>query len=173
MKIILLFQIQYRVKWLGYPATQNSWISVNHMDCDELIEQFELSRAWRVFGVKRVQNGAIEYGVEWPYTFDVPQVVPSQQAKQLWPGLVFRYLVEILSFAMPRRRVTFQDDVDRINETADLNGLPERILGCSDVSGELLFLCEWPQNQQKIIGVDMSNIELIRMFADYLENHLD
>lgn len=143
------------------------------MECDELIEEFELSQAWRVLGVKRVQNGAIEYAIEWKNGTDDARNVPSQEAKQKWPCLVFKFLVSNLQFIHPRRMVTFEDDIDRIIEVANVNGLPEQVLGCSDVTGELLFFCKWPQNQQKFIAVDLSNIELTRMFTDYLETHLD
>lgn len=44
------FQLQYRVKWVGYPSAENSWVPRGDMFCDELIAEFEISRVKSVVG---------------------------------------------------------------------------------------------------------------------------
>jgi hypothetical protein len=34
-------KVQYLVKWLGYDASQNTWLDANHLQCPDLIADFE------------------------------------------------------------------------------------------------------------------------------------
>lgn len=39
-----MLQIQYRVKWSNYSASENAWVNEEHMyKCDNLIRSFERS----------------------------------------------------------------------------------------------------------------------------------
>lgn len=87
--------------------------------------------------------------------------------------MVYEHLVSVMHFEMPINRVTFSDNIDQILETNDVEGLPERILACSDVTGELLFYCEWADNRRKFVAADKENTEFIRMAAEFLEHHLE
>ena len=37
---------QYLVKWLGYPASKNSWVNEQDLHSDELLADYRLSKAW-------------------------------------------------------------------------------------------------------------------------------
>lgn len=37
----ILFQVEYHLKWRGYPLHQSTWEPVANLDCAELIEAYE------------------------------------------------------------------------------------------------------------------------------------
>lgn len=41
---------EYRLKWLGYTSKDNSWEPVAHLDCQELIDEFETRNVISVIG---------------------------------------------------------------------------------------------------------------------------
>ena len=36
---------QYLVKWLGYPASDNSWVDAKDLNAPQLLEEYRLSKA--------------------------------------------------------------------------------------------------------------------------------
>lgn len=36
--------VQYRIKWMNFPSTENTWEPLANMDCQELIDEFEENR---------------------------------------------------------------------------------------------------------------------------------
>ena len=37
-------QVQYLLKWVGYPSADNTWEFAEDLDCVDLIEEFERKR---------------------------------------------------------------------------------------------------------------------------------
>ena len=37
---------QYLVSWVGYPASENSWVNESDLHAPELLEEYHLSKAW-------------------------------------------------------------------------------------------------------------------------------
>lgn len=48
--MIVFLQIEYRIKWLGYPATENTWVPKEDTNCDDLIMEFEKSQLVTIYG---------------------------------------------------------------------------------------------------------------------------
>lgn len=46
----IFFQVYYYLKWVGFNNRHNSWEPIDNLSCDELIQDFELSRATNVLG---------------------------------------------------------------------------------------------------------------------------
>ena len=64
---VRLGQVQYLVKWKGYNNRHNVWRSIDELDCDELITEFESSHAEVAIGVvteTQIANMAESQAVE-------------------------------------------------------------------------------------------------------------
>lgn len=68
------------------------------MNCDELIADFEVSRASRILGVgRRTPNNELKYVIEISDELD-PQCVDTQQARIFWSNLLFDYLLDKIEY---------------------------------------------------------------------------
>lgn len=125
--------VEYYLKWKNYPDEDNTWEPKENLDCPELIEEFE--KEWAEKQKKKSEK-------------EKSRGRPSNTDK--------------------KRRSTVEDDDDvgnekRSNKTKDKTskgsksddkgeekkdgfqrGLePDKILGATDISGELMFLMKW------------------------------
>lgn len=44
-------QLQYKMKWKGYPSSKNSWVPAVICDCKEAIQEFEVGRLREIVGM--------------------------------------------------------------------------------------------------------------------------
>lgn len=87
--LLLFLQTEYKVKWLNYPSSANSWENEGGIDCDVLLPQFEIKWAKRIVAVKFVGEKAM-YTVEFK-SRDTREVA-RDEALQKWPKLVAAFL---------------------------------------------------------------------------------
>lgn len=163
------FQLEYRVKWLGYASSDNSWVrEENARNCGDLIIDLENSLMNSIIGMKKNVVGQIEYAIEWKDGFE-PEFKNSDIVRQRWPLELAEFLESRIKY-----RVIDQTSVAQYNvkESDVPDATPNRILKCSDTSGELLYWCEWEYNQRKFISSKKAKEQFVNLVIEYLEMNL-
>jgi len=117
--------VQYKLKWFGYPSTENSWVPYRLCDCDELIHDFEISGLVQIFGAAKVAN-AIQYAVRDRDNVDF-KLVPRIEMLEKWSQQFFQFLEKRIEFAVPCRHVHFVDNI--VVNVENIVGKPSQILG--------------------------------------------
>lgn len=102
---LLYFQPFYYLKWLGYTSRYNTWEPEGNMSCDELLNEFNVSRGRKVLGVSK-KNLEIFYLISVLDSND-PVCVSSLEARIFWTPLLINFWLSKLEF------VGFQTDGNR------------------------------------------------------------
>ncbi|XP_046738713.1 chromobox protein homolog 1-like isoform X1 [Diprion similis] len=106
-------KVEYYLKWKGYSNDENTWEPEENLDCPDLIAQFEEQRK------KREAAGSGKK--------DEKEQKKRKSSSTPTPT------------APSKKKVT----EDKKPEGFDRNLEPERIIGATDSSGELMFLMKW------------------------------
>ncbi|XP_014218726.1 chromobox protein homolog 1 [Copidosoma floridanum] len=107
-------KIEYYLKWKGYSNEENTWEPEENLDCPDLIAQFEEQR-------KKKEAAA------------------SSKSKVDDKELKKRKSSSTPTPTQPKKKVV----EDKKPEGFDRGLEPERIIGATDSSGELMFLMKW------------------------------
>ncbi|KAJ8687433.1 hypothetical protein QAD02_023227 [Eretmocerus hayati] len=106
-------KVEYFLKWKGYSNDENTWEPEENLDCPDLIAQFEDAR-------KKKEAAAASKRSE-----------DKDQKK--------RKSSSTPTPTQPKKKVVEEKKA----EGFDRNLEPERIIGATDSSGELMFLMKW------------------------------
>ncbi|XP_060816270.1 chromobox protein homolog 1-like [Bombus pascuorum] len=107
-------KVEYFLKWKGYSNEENTWEPEENLDCPDLIAQFEEQR-------KKKEAAA---------TGKRHEDKEQKKRKSSSSGPVLTHT---------KKKMT----EDKKPEGFDRNLEPERIIGATDSSGELMFLMKW------------------------------
>ncbi|XP_012218242.1 chromobox protein homolog 1 [Linepithema humile] len=108
-------KVEYFLKWKGYSNDDNTWEPEENLDCPDLIAQFEEQRKKK----EAAASGKRHEEKEQKKRRNTSTPTPTQGNKK-------KSIVE-----------------DKKAEGFDRNLEPERIIGATDSSGELMFLMKW------------------------------
>ena len=113
---------QYLIKWKGFDDADNSWEPAENLECHDTIKAFEEQR-------KKEKE-----------TQETPEKTVEKRRKTVTIDET-----PILDTKRSRRSSRKFDEEEDIKKRAGFDrGLrPERILGATDSSGELMFLMKW------------------------------
>lgn len=119
-------------------------------------------------GVKKNVAGQIEYAIEWKDGFE-SVFKSSDQVKRRWPVHLAEFLESRIEF-----RMIDQTNVPKYNlkEADETPATPNRILKCTDTTGELLYWCEWDYGQRRLIPSKMAKKQFVHLVNEFLEMHL-
>jgi len=147
-------KIQYLLKWKGYPDEENTWEPHENLDCDELIAQFEEKRKKERprESTRRTASREIETPVLEKRT---RRSTPGRPPKD-------KSIEEDFEDAMKKPRGGFE------------RGLrPDRILGATDASGELMFLMKWlDSDEADLVPAKMANVKCPQIVIKFYEDRL-
>ncbi len=108
-------RVEYLLKWKGWPEEDNTWEPKEHLDCDELIADFERARREK----KSFGGGSGGGG------FDKRKFGGGGSGGS--------------SYDYAKKKRTEDSQPRGFDRNLD----PERIIGATDSSGELMFLIKW------------------------------
>jgi len=146
---------QYLLKWKGYPHSENTWEPMENLDCEELIKTFEDQR-------QKAKAEARERGNTSASSAD-------KRRKSSFEPMDKR----------TRRSTTksrYEDDDDEMKKkgVGFERGLrPERIIGATDASGELMFLMKWQDHEEAdLVPAKMANVRCPQIVIRFYEDRL-
>ncbi|PNJ55705.1 CBX3 isoform 3 [Pongo abelii] len=156
-------KVEYFLKWKGFTDADNTWEPEENLDCPELIEAFLNSQkaGKEKDGTKRKSLSDSESDdskskkkrdamrkQEIDYKFGFENKSHAQQ-KQFWPGTADK----------PRG---FARGLD-----------PERIIGATDSSGELMFLMKWKDSDEAdLVLAKEANMKCPQIVIAFYEERL-
>ncbi|KAK7603116.1 hypothetical protein V9T40_003115 [Parthenolecanium corni] len=139
-------KVQYYLKWKGFGEDENSWEPEENLDCPELIAAFEEQLKKKLEKKKeKVKQKAAE--------------TPNEEKKK-------------------KRKTTDTPKPESKSEAMKPNGFdrglkPERIIGATDSSGELMFLMKWVGTDEAdlVRSVDARQ-KCPQLIIEFYEKHL-
>lgn len=155
-------KIQYLLKWKGYPDEENTWEPVENLDCEALIATFEETR--KKSKDKRETKPEASEGRRRGGSVQLETPVSEKRTRRATPGRPpkDRSIEEEFDDAMKRPRGGF-----------DRGLRPDRILGATDASGELMFLMKWlDSDEADLVPAKMANVKCPQVVIKFYEDRL-
>ncbi|XP_072162591.1 chromobox protein homolog 1 [Bemisia tabaci] len=139
-------KVEYLLKWKGYSDDDNTWEPEENLDCPDLISQFEEQRK------KRESTKKDEVSKKRKSTSSDKDA----EKKSLAPK--------------PKKSQPEEDNKPR---GFDRNLEPEKIIGATDSSGELMFLMKWKDNDEAdLVPARQANIKCPQVVIKFYEERL-
>lgn len=115
-------QVEYLLKWIGYPEEENTWEPVNNLDCPDLISNYEKEHNTKLLTAVEPAEAVSKNGVS-------EESVDIEDIKKNGTDL----------------KVEEEQSEHEDNEPIGFErGLePEEILGATEQDGQILFLMKW------------------------------
>lgn len=146
-------KIQYLLKWKGYPDEENTWEPVENLDCESLIQEFE---------DKRRKERTRESSKRPSREVETPVEKRTRRSTAGRPPKADKSLEEEFDDAMKKPRGGF-----------DRGLRPDRILGATDASGELMFLMKWlDSDEADLVPAKMANVKCPQIVIKFYEDRL-
>jgi len=137
-------KVEYFLKWKGYDDRENTWEPEENLDCEDLIKPFEenLIREEK----ERKRREKLERG--------------GRGLKRSLSNSTITYDSSDAICVGPAIKTERKDNIEKVDSKVNDNSyvyerIPEKIIGASDESGELMFLMKWK-------GLDEANLILAR-----------
>jgi len=140
-------RVEYFLKWKGYSEDDNTWEPVENLDCPDLIADFEEQRK-----KKRQENKAKEG------TDAAAKDNDKDKRKLKTPET-------------EKKKKKFEDDAKPKGFDRGLE--PEKIIGATDASGELMFLLKWKDSDEAdLVPAKSANIKCPQVVIRFYEERL-
>jgi PAB1-binding protein PBP1 len=172
----ILLQIEYLLKWKGYDESQNTWEPKANLDCEELIKEFEEARKKKKeptesevsFYIlllvnskkRRISNSSAEEST----TSSAKKVeAPKKRKEEETPK--------------PKKKDESTKETNKSTEKKqnpfESGFEPEKIIGATDIHGELAFLVQWKNsNKAMLIPSKLAREKCPQLVIDFYEQRL-
>ncbi|KAH8258544.1 hypothetical protein KR038_005515 [Drosophila bunnanda] len=164
-------KVEYYLKWKGYADTENTWEPESNLDCQDLIQQYELSRkdeAEKAGTSKKDRPNSSTKGKDTTARSSTASTSSSSKRKSEEPAPV--------SGKAKRTVEPDQDSGDSMppGGTGFDRGLEaEKILGASDNNGRLTFLIQFKGvDQAEMVPSTVANVKIPQMVIHFYEERL-
>ncbi|XP_065280188.1 chromobox protein homolog 1-like isoform X2 [Dermacentor albipictus] len=148
-------RVEYFLKWKDFSDSENTWEPHSNLDCTELIQEFEENRKKRE--EKKRTSGARANGAA-----QEPKKKKAKAASELKTDDVF----EVSQGEKDTNEETQPRGFDRGLE-------PERIIGATDSSGELMFLIKWKNSDEAdLVPSRLANVKCPQVVIQFYEERL-
>jgi len=172
-------KIEYYLKWKGYKDEDNTWEPEENLDCEDLIKEFEedLKRTEREKHLREkaersrkrtMSNSTAASGT----SSEVATAGPSKERRKA------------ISPPTRQRSDTMEEDADdgftdkdssigSVSNTLIAGREPEKIIGATDSSGQLMFLLKWKDIEEAdLISAKEANIMCPQIVIKFYEERL-
>jgi len=146
-------RVEYYLKWKGYNEEDNTWEPVENLDCPDLIAEFEEQRK-----KKKQENKVKELEKEKEKDKDKDKDKDKNKKKSI-PNEPDKKKKKTEDESKPR-------GFDRGLE-------PEKIIGATDASGELMFLIKWKDSEEAdLVPAKLANVKCPQVVIKFYEERL-
>lgn len=152
-------EVYYFLKWKGFTETENTWEPEMNLDCPELIADYH-KRAKQASERNETNKRPLQTNIEQEEETTTVTVVPA--------ATVATTVAATVSATDSAKKVK------RANDYGYGKGLEiEKILGATDVYGELMFLIKWQSTDKpELVPARIANVkspqQVIRFYEDRL-----
>ncbi|KAH8241029.1 heterochromatin protein 1 [Drosophila bipectinata] len=165
-------KVEYFLKWKGYADTENTWEPESNLDCQDLIQLYELSRkdeAEKTDKSLKKDRPSSSAKTKEPTGRSSTTTVSSNKRKSEEP-----------SSTTNKSKRTSEADADSSDalvapgSTGFDRGLEaEKILGASDNNGRLTFLIQFKGvDQAEMVPSTVANVKIPQMVIHFYEERL-
>ncbi|XP_066299780.1 chromobox protein homolog 1-like isoform X1 [Branchiostoma lanceolatum] len=150
-------KVEFLLKWKGYSEIENTWEPEENLDCPDLIAEF--MRKWNL------NKGAKTDEKKRKSTSTVNGTEESKRKRKAEENRS--------SPRKPRTHmVMYEDDEDK-PRGFDRGLEPERIIGATDSSGELMFLMKWKGSEEAdLVPARIANVKCPQIVIQFYEERL-
>jgi len=136
-------KVEYYLKWKGYSSDDNTWEPEENLDCPDLISAFEENRIRKENEKKNGAKDDRKRKGSSPIPTD-----KSQSAKKKTPE--------------EKKQTGFDRGLE-----------PEKILGATDSSGQLMFLMKWKDTDEAdLVPSTQANVKCPQIVIKFYEERL-
>jgi len=138
-------KVEYFLKWKGYPDSDNTWEPQENLDCPDLIQIFEDARKAKEESKKKQSK----------------EEKDSKSAKRKSSGTP--------TLTQPKKKAVEDKKPEGFERGLD----PERIIGATDSSGELMFLMKWKgTDDADLVPARLANDKCPQIVIKFYEERL-
>jgi len=138
--------IEYFIKWIGYAESDNTWEPRDNLSCDEIINNFEKAEKERE-AKKAGGSTPLPKNKEEKRKSEVAPAASSQKKKKPEPE---------------EEEKGFERGLE-----------PEKVIGATDSSGELMFLLKWKDSEEAdLVPAKIANEKCPQVVIAFYEERL-
>ncbi|XP_064472323.1 chromobox protein homolog 1-like isoform X2 [Ornithodoros turicata] len=138
-------RVEYFLKWKGYSDSENTWEPEQNLGCPELIEEFE----------EKLKKSIVKE--EKPAKETAKRASKSNGTEE----------------GSKRKRKPAPEKEDDRPRGFDRGLEPERIIGATDTSGELMFLMKWKDSDEAdLVPSRVANVNCPQVVIKFYEERL-
>jgi len=135
---------EYLLKWKGYPDSENTWEPSENLDCPELIAAYE----------------------------ECAKKDKDEKTKKRKSKDASSHDTDDSSSTSSKKKKSAEDD-DNKPRGFDRGLMPERIIGATDSSGELMFLMKWKDSDEAdLVPARQANVRCPQIVIAFYEERL-
>jgi len=136
-------RVEYYLKWKGYNEEDNTWEPVENLDCPDLIAEFEEQRKKKKQELKTKESDKEK----------------DKQKKK--------------SIANESEKKKKRNEDESKPRGFDRGLEPEKIIGATDASGELMFLIKWKDSEEAdLVPAKLANVKCPQVVIKFYEERL-
>lgn len=157
-------RVEYLLKWKGYSDADNTWEPEENLDCPDLIQAYEDERKRKVAAIEPLKKEESNKKRKSVSTNPPPTTQATEEKKQ----------------PTSERKEKAVKPVNKTKQIEELkprgferNLEPEKIIGATDASGELMFLMKWKGTEEAdLVPAKQANERCPQIVIHFYEERL-
>ncbi|CAH1401603.1 unnamed protein product [Nezara viridula] len=159
-------RVEYLLKWKGYSDAENTWEPEENLDCPDLIQAYEDERKRKVAAIEPLKKEESNKKRKSVSNMNPPPTPPAATVEKKQPT--------------SERKEKAVKPVNKTKQIEELklrgferNLEPEKIIGATDASGELMFLMKWKGTEEAdLVPAKQANERCPQIVIHFYEERL-